>query len=267
MPSDIGDSVPLAWDVKDAAGALTNAGTATLTITLPDGTTVSPSVTNPPASTGQYRVTYVPTIEGRYSWRAVSTSPNTAYQDVFEVREAASPSLLSLADAKAHLNITSTTHDDELREFLEAATEIIESHVGAIVRRTHTDKLLGGGETILLPHMQVLEVTALTLDRDGSSPLALSDLSIDGPAGILRLKSCALFPYGWLNITYKVGRAYVKPNWTLAAKDIVKYNWRSQLGGLPAIQGDQQDAPLPGFMIPPSVAALLAPDDVPVGFA
>src|SRR5438093_8426420 len=118
MPYDIADSVPLAWDVKDAAGVLTNASTVVLTITKPDGTPDTPTVPAP-SVTGQYRVTYVPTVEGRYAWRAVTTSPNTAYQDVFVVRGSNSPALLSLADAKAHLNITTTTNDDELREYLE----------------------------------------------------------------------------------------------------------------------------------------------------
>src|SRR5690349_18484312 len=109
MPYDISDSVPIAWDVLDASGNPANAGAVTLTVTKPDGTEDTPAVTNPPATTGQYRVTYVPTVEGRYTWRAVTTTPNTAYQDVFDVRESTSPGLVSLADAKAQLKITTTT--------------------------------------------------------------------------------------------------------------------------------------------------------------
>jgi hypothetical protein len=52
MPYDIGDSVSLAWDVKDSAGVLANATTVTLTVTLPDGTTATPAVTNPPTVDG-----------------------------------------------------------------------------------------------------------------------------------------------------------------------------------------------------------------------
>src|SRR5262245_37763772 len=113
MPYDVGDSVPIAVDIKDTSGNLTNATTVTQTITLPDGTTTSPSVTNPPASTGQYRVTYVPSVEGRYAWRFVTLTPSTAYQDVFQIRETTSPALVSLADAKSHLNIpaATTTYD------------------------------------------------------------------------------------------------------------------------------------------------------------
>src|SRR6266536_2646235 len=128
MPYDIADSVPIAWDVKDAAGALTNATTAVLTITLPDGTTATPSVTNHPSVTGQYRYTYVPALEGRYEWCAVMAGPNADSGDVFDVRGNVSPALLSRADEKIHLQITGTTFDDELREYLEAATEVVEGY-------------------------------------------------------------------------------------------------------------------------------------------
>jgi hypothetical protein len=270
MPYDIADSVPLAWDVKDAAGAPANATTATLTITLPDGTTTSPAVTNPPTVTGQYRVTYIPATEGLYTWRAVTTTPNTAYQDVFAVRGSASPALLSLADAKAHLNITTTTHDDELREYLEAATEIVENYVGPIVRRTHTARVHGGRRCVIpLPHTQVTAVTAVTAVWDGSSPINLADLSIDGPAGVVSFKNRQGFPYGETDWTYTVGRSSVKANWTLAAKIIVKHNWETQLGNLPSIQGgDLVDMTAgTGYLVPFRAMSLLQPDQVPAGFA
>ena len=269
MPYDIADSVPLAWDVRDSSGALTNATTVVLTVTKPDGTTETPTVNNPPTVTGQYRVTYVPTTEGRYAWRAVTTGPNTAYQDVFEVRGTVSPALLSLADAKAHLNISSTTHDDEIREYLEAATEIVESYVGPIARRTHTRRICGFRDRIALPHTQVTAVTALTLVADGSSPITLSDLAVNIDTGVLSFKTGGWFPYGEMEITYTVGRSFVKANWTLAAKIIVKHNWETQLGNLPSIQGDSPGYTVTGsgYLVPYRAISLLSPNDVPAGFA
>ena len=269
MPYDIADSVPIAWDVKDAAGVLANATTAVLTVTKPDGTTETPAVTNPPTVMGQYRVTYIPTVEGRYTWRAVTTVPNTAYGDVFEVRESMSPSLLSLADAKANLKITNTSSDDKLREYLEAATEIVESYTGPIVRRTHTARVCGGRRDIPLPHTQVTAVTAVTLVQDGSSPVTLPDLAINTAAGVVSYKSGMGFPYGDMDFTYTVGRAYVKANWTLAAALIVKHLWGSQLGNLPSVQGDTNGYVVTGsgYTVPYQAIALLQPDQVPAGFA
>lgn len=269
MPYDIADSVPIAWDVRDAAGVLANAATAVLTITLPDGTTATPAVTNPPTVTGEYRVTYVPAVEGVYAWRAVTTTPNTAYQDTFTVRPAVSPAILSLADAKTHLNTTSTTHDDEIREYLEATTEIVESYVGPVVRRTRTARVRGYRTAVTLPHTQVLEVTAITLAKDGSSPITLSDLSVDTASGVVTYKSGASFPYGDMDWTYVVGRESVQANWTLAAKIIVKHIWETQLGNLPSVQGDSPGYVVSGsgYLVPFRAVALLAPDQVSAGFA
>lgn len=271
MTFDVGDSVPIAVDVKDSNGTLANASTAVLTVTLPDGSTTTPVVTNPPASAGQYRVTFVPTLTGRHEWRLVTTVPNTAYQDVFDVRESPSPSLISLADAKAHLNITTTASDDELREFLEAATEIVESYVGPVVTRTHTARVYGHyyRRSIALPHTQVTGITSITLVWDGSNPVNLADLTFDTPAGIVTFKSGFWFPYGDMDITYTVGRSYVKPNWSLAAKIIVKHLWDTQLGNLPSIQGDDHGYVVTGsgYLVPYRAEALLQADQISAGFA
>jgi hypothetical protein len=269
MPYDIADSVPLAWDVKDSAGALTNASTVTLTITKPDGTTETPSVTNPPSSTGQYRVTYVPAVEGRYAWRAVTTVPNTAYQDVFDVREASSPALLSLAEGKAHLNETGTSNDEEIRQFLEASTEIVESYIGPVVRRTQTARVSGYRTRISLPHTQVRSITSITLVSDGTSPITIADLAIDSPSGVVTYKNGRSFPYGDMDWTYVVGRSFVKANWSLSAKIILKHLWETQLGNLPSIQGDSAGYVVTGvgYTVPFRAVALLQPDQVPAGFA
>lgn len=267
MSFDVGDSVPLAWDVRDAAGALANASTVTLTVTRPDGTTENPSVPVP-SVTGEYRVTYVPATEGRYAWRAVTTGPNTAYQDVFEVREQVSPALLSLADAKAHLNMGTTAFDEELREYLEAITRVVEQYVGPIVRRTHTRRVCGGRYSITLPHTQVLSISSIVLVMDGSSPITIADLSINSEAGIVTYKSGSVFPWGEMDWTYVVGRSYVHPNWTLATKMILQHNWKSQLGNLPSIQGDEDRGYISaGQEIPPRAEMLLAPDAGSAGFA
>lgn len=269
MPYDLSDSVPIAVDVRDAAGALTNATTVVLTVTLPDGTTETPTVPNPPVTTGLYRYTYLPTQIGRHAWRFVTTSPNTAYQDVFVVRGSVSPALLSLADAKVHLNISTTTHDDEIREYLEAATEIVESYVGPVVRRAYTSRVCGRRSSIALPHTQVLEVTAVTVVSDGSTPITLTDLAVDTTSGVVSYKNGSSFPYREMDFTYTVGRTTVKANWTLAAKIIVKHNWETQLGNLPSIQGDSQGYAVSGsgFLVPYRAISLLQPDEVPVGFA
>src|SRR5688572_16483820 len=145
---DLGDTARIAATVRDAGGTISNAVAVTLTITLPDGATTSPTVTNPPLVTGQYTVDYTIIQSGRHAWRLVATTPNDAYSGVFNVREADSRAIVGLDDAKDHLNIarTTTTHDEELRKAIETVTDVIEHYVGTVVRRTVVETHSGRGQ-------------------------------------------------------------------------------------------------------------------------
>ncbi len=107
MP-DLGDIIPLTVQVRDQDGLPTDATTVTLTITEPDGSTVTPTVTNPPAVTGLYENDYVPTQIGRHLIRWVTVGPNAAFTDTVDVRDLSARSIMSLAAAKTHLNMTSS---------------------------------------------------------------------------------------------------------------------------------------------------------------
>ena len=126
---DLGDTVPLTIEVTDAAGAPTNAATVTLTITLPDGSVLSPAPSNP--AVGRYEYDLVPTAAGLHVVRWVTTGPAAAWADVIDVRPAAEVSLVSLADAKQHLNKSGSTSvdDEELRPVLVAATQRVARHL------------------------------------------------------------------------------------------------------------------------------------------
>lgn len=258
MPYDVSDSVPIAWDVADAAGALVTAATAVLTVTKPDGTTELPTVPAP-SSPGEYRVTYVPTVEGRYTWRAVTTTPDTAFQDIFIVRALTSPALLSLADAKRHLNISSTTYDEEIREYLESATEIVESEVGPIVPRTYTSRVSGGTDTLVLPHTQVTAVLSITPTYSAYAAIEVADVAIDTSPGDVKRLAGGDFPHGTYDVTYTVGRTSISPNWTSAAKIIVQHNWKTRLGNLPSEQGEDRGYVVTGagYLVPYKALSLL----------
>lgn len=125
---DLGDVVPLTIDIRDPSGALANAGTVTLTITLPDETTASPAVANP--TIGRYQVDYVAPQSGRYVIRWVATGTNaSAHVDTFEVLPPPFPPWPPLLeDLKADLNISaSDTRDDlNLATDLAAARAVVE---------------------------------------------------------------------------------------------------------------------------------------------
>lgn len=267
MPFDLGDTVRLSAESRDAGGTLTNATTVALTITLPDGTTTSPVVTNPPAVTGQYTVDYTTVQAGLHRERWVFTTPNSGYTDAFDVRQATPPLLLSLADAKSHLNITSTSHDAELRGWIETVTEVVEHFVGAVVRRTVTelyDNLpIGGARQVALYTTPVISLTSVAAVLTGGDSYTVADLDLDGETGIVQRKDGGRMT-GPLRITYTAGRATVPAPITAAARVILQHLWRTQHpsgSGRPQLGADDYAVTEPiagiGYAIPNRALHLL----------
>ncbi|MGV9242617.1 hypothetical protein [Streptomyces sp. NPDC003710] len=267
MPFDLGDTARLTATCTDAGGTATNAAGVTLTITLPDGTTVTPAVTNPPAITGQYTYDYPTAQAGRHTVRWQFTGPACAYTDVLDVRPAAPPMLFSLADAKKQLNnpATSTGDDDELRTYVEATTTAVEYFTGPVVPRTVTEVTQGGTERMLLHTTPVLSVTSITGIEPWQLAIPVSALDVDADTGVLRRNDWLAFWPGPYRVVYQAGRSSVAANIALAGKLILQHLWRTQYGasrGLTGIGGGEDYAvteqiPGLGYAIPNRALQLL----------
>lgn len=188
---DLGSAYPAEFDVPGGAGQPASAGTVTLTITLPDGSSVTPDVPDPPAVPGRYRASFVTTMPGRHTVRWVATDPPAAFTDVFDVAPAEIPSIVSLRDAKDFLSIRrdDTSQDDELRRWLAGTTEVIERVLDqTIARRPFTQA--GFNEhprSLRLFRVPVLSLDALAAD-DGQRTWDTSrDVRVDRDTGIVRL--------------------------------------------------------------------------------
>jgi hypothetical protein len=279
---DLGDIIPLTIEIRDANGALANAGgTVTLTIGLPDGTSTTPTVTN--ASLGRYQCDYIPTLVGRHAVRWVATGTNSsAYSDVFDVRAGDPGYIVSLSDAKRFLNIptTNTTDDEELREYIESATNVIEFWRNeTIVRRTIVDQADtvgftdpvynsgynygydagGAARNISLTHNPVISLTEVKR-VDNTYTWNLASLDLDSDRGVVTVLNGPLF-YGLISLTYVAGYSLIPANYTLAAKIIIGHLWSTQrqpsIGG--GVFGNQTDSTPSGFgfAIPNRAAELL----------
>lgn len=272
---DLGDTVPLGIDIKNAAGNLVNASTINLAITLPDGTTAAGTTPSNP-STGRYEYDYVTTQAGRHLVRWTSTTPTTAYTDAFDVRSAAGIAIVSLADVKKHLNIPAATtdHDDELRGFADTATDVIEHITGSVIRRTIVETHSGRYRTALaLHHPPVLSITSVT---ENGTAVASTAYSLDGEAGLLYKVAGSYTPDRWrtglLNIvvTYVAGRSAVPPPVREAGLELIRINWRPQQGGnyspfdTPSAETGERRL---GYFVPHGVLRLLVPSADPGGFA
>jgi hypothetical protein len=259
--ADLGDPIPLAVEIRDAAGVLANAGAMTLTITLPDGTAVTPSVTNP--SVGRYEYNYVPTLPGRYVARWVATGLNSsAYVDTFDVRPADPGYIVSLADAKRALNmdLTDTSNDEELRSMIEAITGVVEEiRDETIVRRTFVERIYPHGQRRwLLKHHPVLTLTSVVREVDVYT-WAPSDVTItDAAIGEIGAGLYAPWLYGELTVTYVVGWSAVPAQYVEAAKIILRHLFSVQrISAFGSRASGDDTTVVAGFAIPNRAIELL----------
>lgn len=271
MPYDLGATARLTGECRDPGGALASAVTAVVTVTLPDETTVTPAVTEDPDTAGKYWADYVTTVPGRHSVRWVWSGPAAAYTDVFDVQEQAPPTILSLRDARAHLNKISSTDDDEVRFWNVAATRAVEHFVGPVVARSFTEEhQVRNALAVVLHQTPVLALTAVDSVMTGGDAYTVDSLHVDLDTGeVLRLDGGLLS--GRLRITYRAGRTVIRENLTAAARIILEHLWLTQRGNRGGLAGGGQDLsdPIPGlgYAVPNRALQLLEPDRLPPGVA
>lgn len=269
MPFDLGATVRLTADCLDPGGTRTTATSTAVTVTLPDGTTATPSAseTSPP---GRYRADYVTTMAGRHTVRWVWSGPAHAYTDMFDVRDAAPPAIMSLADGRRHLKKADSADDEEIREWIEACTRAVEQFVGPVAVRTVTEVVhftcARSVALTLIPAISLVSVTSL---RSGGPTYTIDDLRLDPDTGLVEAVDGGLL-YGPLSFQVRVGRLVVGANIRSASKIILQHLWRTRQGpGRPQRGTDDYDVtePIPGlgFAIPNRAMQLLDPDRLPPG--
>lgn len=265
---EAGQVASSAVKVTDSTGAAANVGAMTCTVTLPDLTTSAASVVN--TAMGSYTATLTTTLAGRYRFKWSATGANSGafpWTDVADVWAADPRLIISLADAKAALNIASsvTTNDDEIRLYIATATEVIEDVTGPILAEAgHVWSADGGGQAVLLPEA----VATVTSVVENGTTLASGDYVANLAAGIL-YRGSTTSPTYWapgrrnVTVTYAVGASSVPPNAVMAARELVRiYYQSSQQGGRPQFGGPTDDASVvftpSGYGIPPMVETLLS---------
>ena len=266
MAIDLGDTYRLTNRNLSAAGDLTTATNMALTITLPDATT---TVVNPvtAASTGVYNYDYATTQAGRHTARWVATGTGAgAYVEVFDVRPADLPYLVSLRDVKEMLNmsLTTTTYDEELRAYIEGATKAAEDHRDEVLaKRTFThERWLNNCTYLVLPRVPVISLTEIR-NVDTDTTYSTSGWHVDGAAGALTSITAGGIS-GLFKFTYLAGYSIVPGAFTLAVRMIIQHLWETQRGpaGASRFAGGLDDAALMRFrsmniFVPPRAQELL----------
>lgn len=273
---DLGDVVYMSWNTVNSSGTAVNPGTVALSVTLPDATTVS--VTTTTSVTGTYTASYQPTQVGRHiiAWSATGTWPQ-AFSDIFEVRDIADIGIVGYDECLEYLNIpTASANENEIRRFIDAATDLAEAYVGQVLgRRTFTNELYdGANEFIRLRNPKAISITSVYENGALVSPTAYS-LDYTGQR-LYRIGSGTLYAqnaYGYwsqgfnnIQVTYVSG--YVNP--PMAAKqgvlEIIRHLWQTQRGSMNVLGrnlGGDELYQAPTYSLPRRAMELLDPVSLP----
>lgn len=187
--------------------------------------------------------------------------------------------IVQLADVKAHLNLEDNANDTELRDFIEAATPVVEKIAGPVIEQTVVETFDGGNMQLDLSYVPLVSVTSVVETVAGVNtaltPVTMGEsttpngytLDAEGGRIIRRSGSEAIsFPYGVGNIavTYIAGRNPIPKNIRLATLMLIQHWWQqSQMnrnGGRPSFGGDDALNMGAGYAIPNRVRELLQPD-------
>jgi len=238
MTFDLGDLVPLTIDIRDSSGALAAAGAVTLTIGLPDGASVTPAVSNP--SLGRYQVDYATVQEGHHTVRWLATGANaSAFVDSFDVVPAAAGYIVSLSRAKRKLKIppASTEFDEDIRDYIESTTIIVERHVKeTVVTRTVTEEHAvshwawqgagWGTWQLSLYHRPVRSLTSVQT-VDGLLSWNVSDLHVDPETGVITVVRGSPLR-GHLRVVLVAGMAVIPAHYHRASLIIIEHLWQTE---------------------------------------
>lgn len=173
--------------------------------------------------------------------------------------------LLTLAQARESLNITSVATDPEILDYVDAATDLIESYVGPMSVKTFT-QTLHGGRTFLLAQTPVVSIVSISGVLTGALAYAPAGLTVNPDTGEVRRLDRGTFGDDLYTITYTAGRTVIPPRITQAARVLLQHLWRTQRGSGTARPGAgdaNSDTYAMGFSMPNRVLELLSTVRIP----
>lgn len=283
MTYDLGGVAALTFTALDVTGAAANATSCTITITQPDGTIVGPTVLV--GTAGVYTYYFVTAQAGRHTYAFAATGtpgPGVgvgAYADVFNVAATATRNVISLADAKDLLRITSTQFDADIRFFIASITRFIDRYCGTVAPVQVTERHESGGRIMMLrkvpiyqPAGQPYPIVAITPVLTYGVPYPdLSLITVDKTNGEMRHTIGLPWYWGAYDVTYWSGRTVTSENIQLGSQIMLKHLWALERNnGRPSgfTPGAADDTTLMyGFAIPNRALEVLEPDRTPAGIA
>ena len=209
------------FQVRDTAGVLTNAGSVSCSLTLPDETTAAPTVVND--GPGLYSFDFTPAGSqiqaGLHRFVVTATggvlgSLVRKWAGSYDVDNESA--LVSVREAVTHLRaggvITSAADLEQVRWLCLVATDAVERDLGRAVTRRTVVEVHDGGRAALV--LRVTPVVSITSVSESGTTLLAGEYLLDASAGILyrgSTMSRRYFGSGWQNITVTYIAGYVDP--------------------------------------------------------
>jgi hypothetical protein len=170
-------------------------------------------------------------------------------------------SVLTLAQAKTHLNITVTTDDTELQTIIDSAEAVLTRYCGPLEETVTTERSPGGVYTLVLRKSPVISLVSVTPYQGAA--LTLTDLYLDPATGLVTYNSGAAFTSMYYTVVYSAGRSSCPADLLQAVKELVRHMWDTQRGRLApggprASDSASNTLPGAGYLLPFRVQELIA---------
>ena len=140
--------------------------------------------------------------------------------------------IVTVDQAKAHLNILTTTSDTELADFVSVASDLVEAAADRVWRDTDyvNESHKGGTDVVVLLHSPVAAVESVA---DDGSEVDAADYTVDLETGLIRLTSGRFTRgEGKVVVSYTAGvdAAAVPPLAQHAVLETLRHLWTTQRG-------------------------------------
>lgn len=166
--------------------------------------------------------------------------------------------LITLAQAKTQLNITSDAYDDELQLWMGATTSAVEKARGETVeQRRITDEVQVRGGVALLRSVPVVDLVSVTSATDGTT-WDVSALRVNPATGAVTAETGPSLA-GVLIFLYNAGYSDPPANYIVAALIILQHLWETRRGAQGVTRGGEDEAYIPqlGYAVPRRASELL----------
>jgi uncharacterized phiE125 gp8 family phage protein len=167
------------------------------------------------------------------------------------------PDLITLAEAKSHLNIEGDADDAELTTFITVSSDLVEEAANRVWRTTsYTEYHDGGTRDLVLLHSPVSSITSIT-DQGGTVDAA--EYRLHASTGLIhRLAQPFIGGREEVVVTYVAGGttpALIKHG----TKEVLRHLWKTQRGTLGGRKPLDGDAPSASFSLPNRVLEEIEP--------